>query len=329
MFEAPYYAYLLTQCAKLGLAPSHLPKANYALDHGELGLGSKYSTQTRFAQERFLPTELVSFGADEGHNAAAMTAFAAEQSFPFIVKPDIGAVGKGIMKIESGDDVAPVAAAFRGDYLLQAFTPHPCEYGLFFVRRLDTNRITGINQKHFPTVLGNGRDTIQALARAHYRYTDHWRIFLRYLNIERVPADGEEVRLSFIGSHTMGCMFTDDTPRASDAMARTLYEICDSQPGFNFGRLDVKAESEEAFLDGEFVVVEVNGIASLPTHMFDPANSLRRAYQIFFAHGSDLVHVANEHRAREMPIDSIADIWRRAKQNYEDLEEMHRLAQTV
>ena len=235
VFEAPYYAYLLAQCAKLGLAPKHLPKANYALDHGELGLGSKYSTQMRFAQTHFLATSLVSFGVDTSANARALNGFATEYGYPFIVKPDIGAVGKGILKVNNEGDVARAAAAFRGDFLLQAYTPYAFEYGLFFVRRLDTNRITGINQKHFPTVTGNGRDSIATLARAHYRYTDHWQIFLRYVDVERVPKEGETVRLSFIGSHTMGCMFTDDTHLASDAMAKTLYEICDSQPGFNFG----------------------------------------------------------------------------------------------
>ena len=76
-------------------------------------------------------------------------------------------------------------------------------------------------------------------------------------------------------------------------------------------------------------MIEVNGIASLPTHMFDPNNSLRRAYQIFFEHGSHLVHAAYEHRERDMDLDSLGDIWRKAKRNYGDLNEMHRLAQTI
>jgi hypothetical protein len=44
----------------------------------------------------------------------------------------------------------------------------------------------------------------------------------------------------------------------------------DQQSGFNFGPLDLKAQSESAFLRGRFVVIEVNGVALLLTNMFDP-----------------------------------------------------------
>ena len=189
--------------------------------------------------------------------------------------------------------------------------------------------MTGINQKHFPTVIGDGSSTIQALAEAHPRYTHHWALFLKYLNVTEVLAAGESRQLSFIGSHTIGCKFTDDSHLLTRALERAVFEVSDTQAGFNFGRYDVKTPSREAFLDGEFTILEVNGIASLPTHMFDPANSLRRAYEIFFEHGRHLTDIALEHRHREMDVDSYRELFRRAKQVDQDLTTMHETAKTA
>jgi len=321
--EAPYYAYLLAQCLKLGLPPLHLAKANYALDHGELGLGSKFDTQFKFDQRYFLATELLEPNTPVDELREKVEQFAQQHGFPVILKPDIGAVGKGIRKIRDAQDIEQAVTTLQGDHLLQAYTDHPTEFGVFYVRRMDTPQITGINQKHFPSVIGNGRSTLKQLAEQHERYTQHWQMFLRYLDLSYVPASKETVRLSFVGSHTMGCKFTDDTAQLTPAIKKTINEICDTQPGFNFGRLDVKAASEAAFRDGEFVVIEVNGIASLPTHMFDPTNSIRRAYEIFFAHARHLAHTAQEHRQENMDLDSLTDIWRKAKSNYGQLNEIH------
>ena len=269
IFEAPYYAYLLLRCLRHGLSPLSIPKANWALDHGELGLGSKYTTQMAFDQSYFLPTVLLQAEQPVEARRCTVRQFVAEHGLPLILKPDIGAVGKGVLKLDTAAALEAAIADLAVDQLLQAYTPKREEYGVFFVRRQGRNAITGINRKHFPEVTGNGRDSIATLARQHYRYTSHWGLFLKYLDTNRVPADGERVRLSFIGSHTMGCKFTEDTHLVSPALEAAVFAVADSQPGFNFGRLDVKADSEAAFQAGEFVVIEVNGIASLPTNMFD------------------------------------------------------------
>ncbi len=328
IFEAPYYLYLLLQCALRKLPIKYLAKANFALDHGELGLGSKYATQMAFHQEKFLPTQLLTptCAADL---VTAVETFADKHGYPLILKPDIGVVGKGIVKISQQAEVAAAITVVRSAFLLQAFTPFEFEYGVFFIRQQGINKITGINQKHFPTVVGNGVDSILTLAKNHYRFTHHWHIFLKYLDTERIPTKDEIVQLSFIGSHTMGCMFTHDTHLLTPKLEQAISTVCDSQPGFNFGRLDVKAHSEEKFRQGDFVVIEVNGIASLPTHMFDPQNSLGEAYKIFLQHGKYLTKIADEHRLQPMQLKSYADIWQLAKTNATLLNKLHDHAKSL
>ena len=131
------------------------------------------------------------------------------------------------------------------------------------------------------------------------------------------------MQLSFIGSHTMGCKFTDDTHLLTPEIEASVFAIFERQPGFNFGRLDVKAQNESAFLRGEFVVIEVNGVASLPTNMFDPDNSLAKAYRIFLGHGRHLVESANENRHAPMKLDSYRSIIRRVRKNARLLNSSH------
>ena len=97
----------------------------------------------------------------------------------------------------------------------------------------------------------------------------------------------------------------------------------ESQPGFNFGRVDVKCADEEAFQSGRFVVIEVNGVASLPTHMFDPKLSVWKAYKIFFEHGKYLVQIARQQRNKPMRLLSYVEVIRQVKANQQMLNQVH------
>ena len=147
---------------------------------------------------------------------------------------------------------------------------------------------------------------------------------MQKIDTNRVPAEGEQVVLSFIGSHTLGCKFTDDTHLLNPALEQAIFDVFADQPGFNFGRVDVKAESQEALLKGEFIVIEVNGVASLPTHMFDPKLSVFQAYKIFFKHARFLAKIGREHRHRDMELMSIWNVIKKATSNLSMLNKVHR-----
>lgn len=323
VFEAPFYAYLAFQCLLNGVSIKTLAKANYALDHGEIGIGSKYQSQLAFDQRYFMPTTLIEDELSTAEKEAAILKFIEEHGYPVILKSDIGCVGKGICKISNRDDLVEKAPLLMGHYILQKFTTHPYECGVFYIRQNGVPKITGINKKHFPEVVGNGKDDIATLARQHERHTHHWASFLQYVDTSRVPDDGEIVRLSFIGSHTLGCKFTDDMYLLTPELEQAIFELFDSQPGFNFGRVDVKAANEEALQAGDFIVMEVNGVASLPTHMFDPKFSVWQAYKIFFEHGRYLVQIAREHKDKPMNLLPYREILQRAKTNQDLLNEVH------
>jgi hypothetical protein len=72
------------------------------------------------------------------------------------------------------------------------------------------------------------------------------------------------------------------------------------------------------------VVIEVNGVASLPTHMFDPKFSVWKAYQIFFEHGKYLVQIARQQRNKPMRLLSYREVIRQVKANQQMLNQVHR-----
>ncbi len=323
LFELPYYLYLLAGCARRLLPIRSLAKANYALDHGEIGIGSKVHTQFAFDQTRFLPTKALPEALLEAEKVALVAEFGVQHGYPVILKSDIGSVGKGVVKVHSEAEIAARVAALRGPYLVQQFTAMNVEFGVFYARKKGNGEVTGINRKHFPVVIGDGELTLGELAARHERATAHWQTFLQYLDTAWVPAAGEEVQLSFIGSHTMGCKFTDDSALLTPQLSAAVNNLFVSQPGFNFGRLDVKAESVAAFQAGDFVVIEVNGVASLPTHMFDPQKSVWQAWRVFLRHGRLLLDIANEHRHKPMQLASYREIISRVGNNAGVLDAAH------
>ncbi len=323
LFEFPFYLYLGWQCLKRGIAIKTLAKANYALDHGEIGLSSKFDSQLAFDQAYFMPTTLIKDSLGLEDKKSQIAEFAEQHGYPVVLKSNLGSVGKGIVKLESATDIDKHAPRLLGDYILQKYTPNPYECGVFFVRVNGKPKISGINKKHFPTIVGNGVDTIQTLAQNHYRYTAHWDSFLQDIDTTKVLEEGQSKQLSFIGSHTLGCKFTDDTHLNTPELEAAIFKFFESQPGYNFGRVDVKCADEAAFQRGEFVVIEVNGVASLPTHMFDPKFSVWQAYKIFFEHAIYLAQAAHENRDQTMDLMSYREVIAKVKENQATLNAVH------
>jgi len=319
----PFYIWLALQCLRRGIGIRTLAKANHALNHGEIGLGSKFDTHQAFDEKYFLPTSLMPESFSTSEKIAFIIDFAKQHGYPLLLKSNVGCVGKGIIKLHRPEDIEGLLPSLIGDYIVQQFTPFNTEYGVFYTRHQGQVRITGINRKHFPCVTGNGRDSLATLAKNHYRFSHHWDVFLQYHDTARILDAGEKVQLSFIGSHTLGCKFTDESHLITTQLEAAVFEVFQSQPGYNFGRIDIKTESPEAFLRGEFVVIEVNGVASLPTHMFDPKYNLLEAYRIFLQHASLLARIAREHKQVPMEILPIREIIKQVGDSQKMLNEAH------
>ena len=122
---------------------------------------------------------------------------------------------------------------------------------------------------------------------------------------------GEPVQLVEVGSHSGGVICLDGkrygTVALSDAMER-LARTCD---GFYFGRFDLRAPSLERFEQGrDFRVLELNGVTSEATHIYDPQYTLFQAWRTLFEQWRLAFEVGARNRARGVEPASVAELLR-------------------
>ena len=156
----------------------------------------------------------------------------------------------------------------------------PFEAGLFYIRFPDEarGRLFSITDKRFPVVTGDGRSTLDQLIVAHPRYRLQAAVFRQRhaAALERMPAAGARVALARAGNDCQGTEFLDGTWLKTPALEAAVDAIAQQIDGVHFGRFDVRYHNRDAFLAGEdFAIVELNGVTSEATHIYDPAGSGR------------------------------------------------------
>jgi hypothetical protein len=225
--------------------------------------------------------------------------------WPLVVKPDIGCNGTGVRLVGNRARLEQTVAAFpRGvRLLLQAFAAGPGEAGIFYIRHPHEahGRITSLTLKTSPSVLGDGRSTLRALLMAHPRAGRTPGLFLPHLGdrLGEIPPPGVIVPLVFTGNHCKGSVFRNGAHAITAALTRQIDAFARDIPDFHFGRIDVRFRSEEELRAGRgFSVIEINGVGSEATHIWDPACLLADAYAAQFAHYRAAWEIGRAMRAR-------------------------------
>ena len=221
--------------------------------------------------------------------------------FPLICKPDIGLRGSAVKKIETLDDFAAYHAKADFDFLIQDLIPYENEFGIFYVRYPgdEKGRITGIVGKEFLVVTGDGVSSIETLLAKNPRFALQLSTLRKeYGNkLSEVLPDGEKRNLVPYGNHARGAKFIDESHRITQKLTDTIDAICRQVPQFYFGRLDVMYRSFEALERGEnFQIVELNGAASEPTHIYDPEHSIFFAWKELLRHNRYLYEISRTNK---------------------------------
>jgi len=244
---------------------------------------------------------------DGSWTAAGLAAFAEAEGvcFPLVVKPDIGWRGFGVRRVASPADLVDYLAAYpRGSrFILQTYVPYDGEAGIFYVRRPGETRgfIFSMTLRYHPHVVGDGCSTLDELIAANPRAA--WKAGLHREaqkdRLNTVPAAGEVVRLSIVGSSRVGGLYKDGRPFATPELARRFDAIADAMPHFHFGRFDVRFASIERLQAGEdFQIVEVNGAGAEAIHVWDPDVPLGAVYADLFEQQALMFEVGASNRAR-------------------------------
>jgi membrane protein DedA with SNARE-associated domain len=232
---------------------------------------------------------------------------------PIVLKPDAGQRGSGVIVARSWEALDAYLDAARYDVMAQAYVPG-VEFGVFYVRRPseERGRIFAITEKRMPVVWGDGRSTLEELI-----LSDPRAVAMAAAHLERhesrlreVVPEGERVQLVELGTHARGAYFHDGaglvTPELTDAVDR----VSRSFPGFSFGRYDVRSASTDEFRRGRFRVIELNGVTSEVTSIYDPGNGVLDAYRTLFAQWRLAFAIGAENRERGVEPARIVELLR-------------------
>ena len=249
--------------------------ANPGIPHGGIALESKRdilgSLDPRYvARFKAIPR-------DESDKLAVIEDF----GYPLVLKPDTGERGQGVGIIHDRASVARYLEECPTDVIVQKFVPGE-ELGILYERHpeQERGRITSITRKLMAAVTGDGERTLEYLILDDPRAVCSAKFFFKKhaARLDDVPAAGEMVALSELGTHARGALFLDGAEMLTPELEREIDAISKSFPGFHLGRYDLRMDGDD------LKVIELNGITSEPAHIYDPKHGYGYAVRALCRH---------------------------------------------
>jgi len=158
------------------------------------------------------------------------------------------------------------------------------------------------------------------LIAADFRLRAVSRLLLKKLGAkaDRIPGNGESVRLVFVGNHCRGSTFQDGMTIVTPALTARIDAIARDISDLHFSRIDLRYRSIEELRAGRnFKIIEINGSGSEATHIWDPQMTLRKAYATQFFHYGESFKIGAAIRAarglRPTGLLRLAALWMQQK----------------
>lgn len=247
---------------------------------------------------------------------AEATAFQATLAapWPLVLKPDVGERGSGVAIVRSAEEIERYLARAEGDVIAQEYAPGQ-EFGVFYLREPGhaKGRIFSVTEKRFPTVTGDGEQSLEELILADDRAVCMAPFYLRLhaARLADIPPAGEVLPLVELGTHCRGAAFFDGGWVTTPALSEAIDRISQGYAGFRFGRYDIRTPSVEAFQQGRnFRIVELNGATAEATSIYDPENRIGSAYRTLREQWRLLFEIAAANVAEGARPATASELWR-------------------
>ena len=221
-------------------------------------------------------------------------------SYPVVLKPDAGQRGSGVAVIRSENELREYLRGARYDTIIQEYASG-VEFGIFYYRHVSepSGHILSITEKRLPVLTGDGKQTLE-----HLIFNDNRAVCMADFycrknagQLDRVLSPRETVQLVELGTHCRGAIFLDGSYLITPALTEAIDRISQSFEGFYFGRYDVRTPCGEDLKAGQnFKILELNGVSSEATHIYDPKLSLWQAYRVLFEQWRIAFEIGDENR---------------------------------
>ena len=296
----PWIAWLALRHRGLNLPTA----ANPAFPHGGVVGESKADILAMLPAECVMPFELLPPGS-AATRLESLERIMSDRAwtYPIILKPDSGERGASVRLARDRAAAEAYFERLEGPVIAQAHHAGPYEAGVFYYRMPGeaAGRIFSITDKQFSFIVGDGKRNVEQLIWRHPRYRMQARRFLARLadRADDILAPGERLQLAVAGNHCQGTLFRDGAHLITPELEESIGRIAERIDGFYFGRFDVRYADAEAFRAGrDFRIIELNGVTSESTNIYDPSWSIFRAYATLFRQWSILFSIGAANRAR-------------------------------
>ncbi|WP_372802614.1 D-alanine--D-alanine ligase [Lutibacter sp.] len=265
----PYAFYLALKAKSFGFFSA----VNPSIEGAGNGLESKFKT-LQLIPKKYCP-KTIYIAKGESFDAVSLKINEQQLTFPLIIKPDIGFRGLLVKKLNSEIELIKYVNKYNSiNLLLQEYINLPNECGIFFYRfpNQQKGKISSITLKKYLTIIGDGINNLSQLISIDPRARIYSEL-ISEINKERlsyIPKNNEALILNIIGNHSKGTQFMDGNHLINEKLTTFLNTLNTQIDGWNYGRIDVKYTTFEELVEGKnFKVLELNGIISEPTHIYD------------------------------------------------------------
>lgn len=278
--------------------------SNPSMKNGGFIMDSKIEIYNLIPQKYYPTTQFIPENTPFDEVLKTVESFAIKM--PFIAKPDIGLRGSAVKKVNTLAELESYHNQSNFDYLIQDLIPYENEVGIFYVRfpQEKKGKITGIVAKEFLIVEGDGTSTLLDLIQKNPRYELQLKALQKEYGtlLNKILPKGEKQNLVPYGNHARGSKFLDYSHLISKDLTKTIDDVCLQIDGFYYGGLDVMYRTWEELEQGKnFSIVEINGAASEPTHIYDPKHSIFFAWKELAKHITLMYKVSIENNKRGFP----------------------------
>ncbi len=247
-------------------------------------------------------------------------------TYPLIAKPDVGARGWQVEKIEHWEYLVNYMQQNSFDFLIQEYVDEPLELGVFYYRMPGPRSagqaqgtVSSIVQKEFLSIRGNGRDSVEELILQNERAVLQLSVLrAKYGTIfQTIPAPGETITLVPIGNHCKGTKFLNANHLITPELTHVFDRISGNIDGFYFGRYDLRCRSVADLTAGKHIkIMELNGAGAEPAHIYHPGFSIWEAWRVLLHHWRVLYDISRENHRRGvayMTLGEAVRFWKRTQ----------------
>ncbi len=313
LFYAPVYAYWFY----LGFRANSIfffTAANPSIKNGGMVAASKKKILDLIPSNYLPKTILLKTPVNEKMVENTLTI--EQLNYPIIFKPDSGERGWKVEKIENLSEAQNYLGSFTADLQIQEYIDYPLEAGVFYYRFPGEQKgtVSSIVIKELLHVIGDGISTLKQLiinkTRARLQFK---KLKIKWKNkFDWVPNKGDRVELQPIGNHNRGTAFLNGNNLICEELIDSFDRISSQIEGFYYGRFDVRCVNEKSLKKGDIKIMELNGAASEPAHIYQEGFSILKAYNVLFHHWNVLFKISIANHKNGTPYTSF-------KQGYKDL----------